>query len=102
MSTRETRTPGAAPREGAHHELNIVNPDPRYAPIRLIEPTTRGYIHVAAEVKPTRFPLLRTGREKAELLRRLTELADQLRQLDSVEQVTLFDAIAMAPASSLT
>jgi hypothetical protein len=28
-------------------ELRIVNPDPRYSRINLIEPTTLGYIHLA-------------------------------------------------------
>ena len=31
-------------------ELKIVNPDPAYATVKLCEPATRGYIHVAAEV----------------------------------------------------
>ena len=34
--------------------LKIVNPDPRYAPIKLVEPSTRGYLHIAAEVRPRR------------------------------------------------
>jgi hypothetical protein len=44
--------------------------------------------------------LLRPGREKAELLSRLTELADHLHQLDTVERVTLYDAVAIAPVRS--
>jgi len=100
MSTTETSIPAEAPSQATHHELKIVNPDPKYPPIRLIEPTTRGYIHVAAEVRPPRLPFLPSGRQKSELLSRLTELASQLRQLDAVEQVTLFDAIAIAPVRS--
>jgi len=30
-------------------ELKIVNADPKYAVVKLIKPTTPGYIHVAAE-----------------------------------------------------
>ena len=30
-------------------ELKVVNPDPAYANVKLVEPATRGYIHVAAE-----------------------------------------------------
>jgi hypothetical protein len=87
-------------------ELKIVNPDPAYAAVKLVEPATRGYIHVAAEVRPRRLLLLRSlqrlpaGREKSALLCRLTELARQLEHLEAVEKVTIFDALAIAPARS--
>jgi hypothetical protein len=81
-------------------ELKIVNADPRYSKVKLIEPTTLGYIHVAAEVAPRRLPFLPNGREKSELLSRLKELAHQLERLDAVERVTVFDAIAFAPPSA--
>jgi hypothetical protein len=84
-------------------ELKIVNPDPAYATIKLGEPATRGYIHVAAEVRPRRLPFLQrlpAGREKSALINRLTELARQLERLDAVEKVTIFDALAIAPARS--
>ncbi|HKO23925.1 MAG TPA: hypothetical protein VJY65_04205, partial [Chloroflexota bacterium] len=81
----------------------IVNPDPAYATVKLVEPTTRGYIHVAAEVRPRRLPFLQrlpAGREKSALIGRLTELARQLEDLEAVEKVTVFDAVAIAPARS--
>jgi hypothetical protein len=84
-------------------ELKIVNPDPAYATVKLVEPATRGYIHVAAEVRPRRLPFLQrlpAGREKGALLGRLTELARQLERLEAVEKVTVFDALAIAPARS--
>src|SRR5215211_1815077 len=85
-------------------ELNIVNPDPRYSPVNLIEPTTLGYIHLAAEVRPRpmppqRLPFVPNGREKAELLGRLKMLANSLEQLESVEKTTVFDAVAIPPTS---
>jgi hypothetical protein len=40
------------------------------------------------------------GREKSELIGRLQELARQLAQLDAVEKVTVYDAMAIAPARS--
>ena len=104
MSTTETRTHAAPHSEGVRHELKIVNSDSKYQPIRLIEPTTLGYIHVAAEVGPPRLPFrlpfVPTGREKSELIGRLKELSRQLEQLDAVETVTIFDAIAIAPVRS--
>jgi hypothetical protein len=79
--------------------LQIVNADPRYSTAKLIEPTTLGYIHVAAEVDPRSMPFLPNRREKSKLLRRLKELAHQLERLDGVEKVTVYDAIVFAPPS---
>jgi len=82
--------------------LTIVNPDPRYAPVTLIAPATQGYIHLAAEVRPRRLPFLQplpAGRAKGALIGRLTALARQLEQLDTVEHVTIFDALVIAPAT---
>jgi hypothetical protein len=85
-------------------ELNIVNPDPRYSRANLIEPTTLGYIHLAAEVgprpmPPQRLPFVPNGRPREELLGRLKMLANSLEQLESVEKATLFDAVAIPPTS---
>lgn len=82
-------------------ELTIVNPDPRYAPVTLVEPATLGYLHIGAEVRPRGLPPLQrlpAGREKAELLRTLHELAHRLEDLEAVEKVTIYDAVAIAPA----
>jgi len=81
-------------------ELTIVNADPKYAAVKLIEPTTLGYIHIAAEVAPRRLPFLPNRREKSALLKKLKELAHRLEQLDAVERVTVFDAVAFAPPSA--
>jgi hypothetical protein len=81
-------------------DLTIVNADPRYAAVKLIEPTTLGYIHIAAEVAPRRLPFLPHRHEKSALLRKLKELAHGLEQLDAVERVTVFDAVAFAPPSA--
>jgi len=40
-------------------ERQIVNPDPTYAPITLLEPATRGGIHRAAEATQTTRSLLK-------------------------------------------
>jgi hypothetical protein len=80
-------------------ELRIVNENPTYPPVKLIEPTTLGYIHLAAVVQPRPVSFMPVGREKAQLLARLKHLAQQLERLDMVEKVTVFHAIAMAPPS---
>jgi hypothetical protein len=84
-------------------ELKIVNPDPAYATVKLVEPVPRGYIHIAAEVRPRTLPFLQrlpAGHEKSALIGRLTELARELKDLEAVEKVTVFDALAIAPARS--
>jgi hypothetical protein len=81
-------------------DLRIVNPDPRYAKVRLIEPSLLGYIHVAAEVSPKSLPFLPTDRDKSILLAELKEIARKLELIDSVERVTIFDGFAFPPASS--
>jgi hypothetical protein len=80
-------------------ELRIVNENPKYPPVKLIEPTALGHIHLATVVQPSRVPFLPIGREKAQLLARLKHLAQQLEHLDLVEKVTVFHAIVMAPPS---
>jgi hypothetical protein len=81
-------------------DLQIINPDPRYGRVALVEPTTLGYLLIAAEVQPRPAPFVPTSREKAALLAQLQALAQQIEQLDSVEQATIFDAIAFAPPSA--
>ncbi|HEY7356483.1 MAG TPA: hypothetical protein VH590_08445, partial [Ktedonobacterales bacterium] len=49
------------------------------------------------EVQPRRAPFVPNSREKVALLARLQEIASQLEQLDAVEKVTIFDAVAFAP-----
>ncbi|HLZ57650.1 MAG TPA: hypothetical protein VKR06_11935, partial [Ktedonosporobacter sp.] len=81
-------------------ELQIVNPDPRYSTVKLMEPTALGYLHVAAQVRPRSLPFLPNGREKSELLSRLKESVQHLAEEEGATRVTLFDAIAFAPPSA--
>jgi hypothetical protein len=80
-------------------ELRIVNENPNYPPVKLIEPTKLGYIHLAAVVQPRQAPFMPIGYEKAKLLERLKQLAQQLERLEEIEKVTVFHAIVMAPPS---
>ena len=61
------------------HEPHIVNLAPEYSRVKLIEPTTLGYLLVAAEAQPRRAPFIPNGREKTQLLARLREI-DILRR----------------------
>jgi len=79
--------------------LQIVNADPNYANVRLVEPRALGYIHIAAEVHPRPVPLLPNRRDKSALLTRLKIDARQIEVLDIVERVTIFDSVGYSPLS---
>jgi hypothetical protein len=86
---------------GEHRELRIVHLNPKYGKARLVEPTSLGYIHVAAKVDPRRLPFQPNSRKKGALLNELKRVAYELKQLGAVEKVTIFDAIALPPANRL-
>jgi hypothetical protein len=79
--------------------LEIVNPNPRYSTVHLIEPAPLGYLHLAADVHAGHRPgpVLRRGREKLQLLGALKWQARQLAQLGTVERATVYDAFAFTP-----
>jgi hypothetical protein len=80
-------------------DLQLVNPQPRYAKVTLIQPPPLGYIHVAATVDPPRGRAPFPGRSprKAALLTRLRALASQLARLGTVETATVYRAVLVAP-----
>jgi hypothetical protein len=79
--------------------LELVNPDPRYAKVHLIEPASLGYLHLAADLEAAHRPgpVLRRSRQKHQLLGVLKWQARQLAQLDTVERATVYDALAFTP-----
>jgi len=79
-------------------ELQIVNPDPKYERARLVEPTTLGYLYVAASIRPSPFPTLLPSRRRSELIVRVKERARQVESLDGVVRATVFRAVIMPPA----
>ena len=78
----------------------IVNADPRYSRVQLIEPTQLGYVHLAAEVQP-RLPFLPASRRKQCFLAHLKQLARQVAQVETVQRVTVYDSIGMPPLDRL-
>lgn len=84
-------------------ELQLVNAESGYSKATFIEPSSLGYIHIGAAVRPRSLPftLLPTGREKAELIGRLKELSRQLKQLEAVETATVFEAVGLPPLHRL-
>jgi hypothetical protein len=81
--------------------VQLVNQDPRYGRAHLIEPAPLGYLHLAADVEaPHRpGPLLRRSRDKEQLFGALKWQARQLAQLEAVESVSVYDALAFIPPS---
>jgi hypothetical protein len=79
--------------------LRIVNPQPKYPPVKLIEPPSLGYLHVAAAVDPPRgrIPFPGNSPQKAALLTRLRSLARELENLGAVQRATVYRAILVAP-----
>jgi hypothetical protein len=80
-------------------DLKIVNPQPKYAKVTLIQPPPLGYIHVAAAVDPPRgrTPFPGKSPQKATLLTRLQSLARQLERLGTVDKATVYRAILVVP-----
>src|SRR5437867_4969911 len=82
--------------------LELVNPDPRYSKVHLIEPAPLGYLHLAADVQAAHRPgpVLRRSRDKHQLLGVLKWQARQLTQLDTVARATVYDATAFTPPAA--
>ncbi|MGH3328836.1 MAG: hypothetical protein ACRDPT_13775 [Streptomycetales bacterium] len=81
-------------------DLEIVNPQPKYPPVQLIDPPQLGYIHVAAAVGPPAQPgppVPRRSREKTALFTRLKSLATELEKLSEVVKATVYHAIVVPP-----
>jgi hypothetical protein len=79
--------------------VELVNPDPRYGKVHLIDPAPLGYLHLAADVQAAHRPgpVLRRSRDKQQLLGVLKWQARQLAELDAVQRVTVYDAVMFAP-----
>lgn len=83
-------------------QLKLVNADPRYGPVGVAEPPGRGYIHVAAAVRPRPVPQVsRQEPAKVQLIDAVKQHARHLEQLEIVHRVSVFDAIAMPPIDLL-
>lgn len=79
--------------------LELVNPDPRYAKVHLVEPAPLGYLLLAADVQAAHRPgpVLRRSPDKHQLLGVLKWQAKKLAEVDAVERATVYDAMAFIP-----
>jgi hypothetical protein len=83
-------------------DLEIVDPQPRYAKVTLTTPPRLGYLHVAVAADPPRgrTPFPGNSPQKAALLTRLQPLARQLERLGAVERATVYRAISVCGITS--
>jgi hypothetical protein len=80
-------------------KLQIVNENPDYRRIQLMEPTSLGYIHIAAQTRKPAFPF--GAKTDPKFLEGLKELAGHLEQMDAIETVTVFKAVGSPPVERL-
>jgi hypothetical protein len=80
-------------------DFTLVNPQPKYQPVKLIEPPPLGYIHLAAAVASPagRIPRPGSSPRKTVLLTRLKDLTRQLANLPEVIRATVYRAILIPP-----
>jgi hypothetical protein len=80
-------------------ELEIVNPQPKYPPVTLIDPAPYGYVQMSAAVDPPRGRVPFPGRssQKTALLTHLARLSRQLEGIEAVEKATVYRAIVTPP-----
>ena len=77
--------------------VQIVNANPKYSKVHLIEPTSLGYVYLAAAVRPGPLPVIPPSRTRAKLLRRLKELIHDVERLEGVVDATVFRGIVKPP-----
>jgi hypothetical protein len=90
------------PRSGARDAtppLKLVHPELGYGQVRLMEPSSRGYLYLAASVRPGVTPFVLPSGQRAKLTDRVKLLASRLESLPGVIHASTFRAIALPPTS---
>jgi hypothetical protein len=82
--------------------LRLVNADPKYPKATLIPPTIRGYLYVAAAVRPGTLPVVLPSAHRSQLLNTLKTLTKDLAAVDAVVKIDLFRALVMPPTASFS
>lgn len=76
--------------------LTVVNNDARFPRVKLVEPASSGYLHLAAEVN-RRPPFLPNSRKKRELIAKCKRWCRQLEADPSLVSAVMFDALVIPP-----
>lgn len=83
-------------------QLHLENPSPRYAKARLVEPTSEGFIYIAAVVHRTKSPVVLPNAERTHLLQHVKQLARELERVPGVIRATVFRAIVRPPTERMS
>lgn len=79
-------------------DLHVVNPDPRYDPPAFAQAPPAGWLHIGASVAPPAGPpFVRGNAARTALLARLSVLADDVRAVPGVRQVSVYRAVLIPP-----
>ena len=81
------------------HPLRIVNPDPRYEAVQLLEPTALGYILLECSVVPAKIPFVMPSSGRSELIGQLKEIARRLATAEDVVDVHVFRSVIVPPGA---
>ena len=77
-------------------QLTVANESVRFPKVKLVDPASSGYIHIAAEVN-RRPPFLPNSRRKRKLIAKCKRLCRQLEADPSVVSAVVFDAFLIPP-----
>jgi hypothetical protein len=94
LQRQDEPTPPAAT-EG----LRIVHPEFGYGRVHLLQPSDRGYIYVAASVRPGAGPIVLPSGRREKLADRVKQLASELELEPDVIHANTFRAIALPPTA---
>jgi hypothetical protein len=80
-------------------KLHIVNPDPRYERVQLLEPNTFGYILLECTVVAAKVPFVLPSSGRSELIGQLKEIGRRLARADEVVGVNVFRSVVVPPGT---
>jgi hypothetical protein len=84
---------------GPEDHVRLVNAEFGYGTPKLIPPTNRGYLYIAAAVRPGRLPMVLPNRTRAALLTNIKAACAPLKLIDGVVAVDVFRAIVRPPTA---
>jgi hypothetical protein len=79
--------------------LRIVHPELSHGKVQLIEPSQRGYLYLAASVRPGAAPIVLPSAQRAKLTNQVKQLTALLTRLDGVVHANTFRAIVLPPTA---
>jgi hypothetical protein len=94
----ERETPAPATPESSSR-FRIVHPELSHGKVQLIEPSERGYLYLAACVRPPAAPIVFPSAQRAKLTNHVKQLTALLTRLAGVIHANTFRAIVLPPTA---